>query len=160
MNDTPQEVGDWDTDGGTWDTDTTEWGEVAGKPKERRLVIPATASNKLYADGKGATDDGTAFMAYVERLGLDMGMPDKIKHIYRFRPYIKGSGSVSITLYGEEDPESGYTQYGPYTYTIGSTYKIDCRASGRFIGVRIESEADSEWEVSSYHMDYQVSGDY
>lgn len=158
--DTPQEVADWDTDGGTWDEDFSTWGEVSGKPTERRLVIPDTANNALYADGRGNDDNGTAFTAYVERLGMDFGDPNSIKHIYAFRPYITGSGDVTITLYGEEDPGSGYSTFGSYTYTIGQQYKIDCRGFGRFIGVRIESSGSQEWEVSSYNFDYMTSGDY
>jgi len=161
VSDAPTEVSAWDSDAGSWNSDSSEWGEVAGKPTERRMLIPHTTGQKFYADGRGETDGGTAFRAFVERVGLDFNDPRGIKHLYAIRPTIMGTGTVSIYAGGEKNPGEGYTWYGPKTFTIGTDHRVDFRGvSGRALSVRFESTADSNWELEGYQIEGTVKGAY
>ncbi len=160
VEDAPLEYKEWDKDGEAWESDNSEWGEIVGKPTERRLLIPDTANQKFYAEGRSTQDGGNDFIAFVERTGLESNNPTTIKHVYEVIPTVVGSGTVDIYVGGEFNPSSGVSWSGPFPYRIGQDYKINCSVSGRSLAIRFESDDAAEWEISSYVLEGEVSGKY
>jgi len=158
--DFPEEVGIWDSDGQNWDSDNSEWGEATGKPTERRLLIPDTEGQTFSAEGRSTDDLSVPFRAWVERTGIENDQPTTIKHVYRVIPTITGSGSLDIYVGGEFNPSSGINWEGPFEFTVGEDYKIDCAVAGRSVAVRFESTDTAEWELSSYVLEGETSGKY
>lgn len=149
----------WDEDAETWESDNSEWGTVAGKPTQNRLLIPDTTGQTFYAEGRTNQDGGSNYLAFCEKLGITGGDRVSIKHVYRLIPDIEGAGTVSISIGGELAPGSGYLWSSPKTFTIGTSTWVDFKGvAGRSLAVRFESTSDNEWAINSYTLEGQISG--
>lgn len=151
----------WASDSGSWDSDVTAWSEAGLSPSETKLFL-CTSAPKIVTADSSATFAGTAFDARLERTGLSFGDPSVVKVVRGIRPRVDGvSGQkVFVQVGGAMDPEGSYTWSDPVEYVIGSTFKADTFASGRFIGIRIYSTASAAWRISSYDVDVSTRGRY
>jgi hypothetical protein len=55
---------------------------------------------------------------------------------------------------------TGPTIQGTATYTVGSTYKADLFATGRFLYIKISSSSRQEWRLRSLDLDVEMLGAY
>jgi hypothetical protein len=152
--------GTWAGDANVWDTDPTSWGATDFSPADHRLLL-CKASEILVADA-GTTHDGTAYDAYLERTGLSFDDPFTVKTVRSVFPRIDGPAGQTVTIEvgGSMDAESSPTWSPPVTYTIGSSFKADAYATGRFLSVRIKSTGSFSWRLKSIDMDYVKRGGY
>jgi hypothetical protein len=58
------------------------------------------------------------------------------------------------------DAEQGAAFGAPFAYTVGSSYKADVFATGRFLALRIESAGGARWRLKSMTLDVQPMGTY
>lgn len=151
----------WASDSGAWASDVTAWAEAGLAPSETQLFLASTAPKIVYVDS-AATFAGTAFNASLERTGLSFGDPSVVKVVRGIRPRVDGVAGQTLTIQvgGAMDVEGPYTWSPAVTYTIGSSYKADTFASGRFIGIRVSSSASAAWRISSYDVDVVTRGLY
>ena len=149
----------WADAEGTWATDTGTWEEVSLSSVKRRLVL-ASADTKLYLADDGLTYAGSTPQMYVERTGLDFGAPDKIKFVKSVRPKIDATiGTVVYVRVGGAMYADGPVSWtGQIAYTVGSQIKADCRVSGRFIGIKVESTAGASWRNRNMAIEFELSG--
>lgn len=148
------QVGTFDDQGGTFD-------EGSFTPFARRLVLwRGTAKQALQTD-TGETFNGTAMSCYLERanMGLtrDVG---SIKRIRRVFPKLIGTAgdTFSIRVGARSVIDGAVTYSGPHTFTIGQDYKIDCRVSGRWISLRLESSLENNWRLSGMDLEFETEG--
>lgn len=153
-------AGTWSADSNTWDTDTTSWGSSDASSAEHRLLL-CRDSDILIADS-GTTNDGTAYDAYLEKTGLAFDDPGAVKMIRAVYPRIDGPTGQTLTVEvgGSMDAEASPTWSAPVTYTIGSSYKADCFATGRFLSLRIKSTGSFAWRCKSIDVDLIKRGAY
>lgn len=149
----------WATDVNTWESDVSLWSDNGQSVSAQRLVILDTANNKFYADGDYTTDAGTYIQNFCQRTGIDAGDPDKIKFVSRIIPRLTGTGSVDVDVCTQDVRGGTETWTAAGRYTIGTSRKIDCRASGRYIGVRFTGVNDAAWQLSSYTLEGTGLGD-
>lgn len=149
---------------GTFTTVTGTFASYDVSPTSVERVILASGTNtKLYAVDVGDDFGGTDFTATIERTGLSLGEPDRIKLVRGIRPKIDAAAGTVVSIYvgGSPDPEGDVTWSGPFSYTVGGdTVKVDCLVSGRYIGVRFQTTADAPWRLRSYSVDFEVMGAY
>jgi hypothetical protein len=152
--------GTWSGDSNSWDTDTTSWGSTDFSPAEHRLLL-CKASEIQVAD-TGATNDGSAYDAYLERTGMAFDDPFTVKTVRSVFPRIDGAAGQTLTIEvgGSMDAETSPTWSAPFTYTIGSSLKADCYATGRFLSLRIKSTGSFAWRLKSIDMDIIKRGAY
>src|SRR5574343_158264 len=139
----------WDSDSSTWDSDSTSWDNTPLDLSSRRMVLAVPGSTALrIADTTG----GTSSLAYLERDGLVMGDASLIKTIRAVRPRVEANTGEVIKVYvcGKNDPNAGSAWQGPYNFTVGTSLKVDCFASGRYLGVRFESSSGNAWKMTGY----------
>lgn len=67
---------------------------------------------------------------------------------------------VTITAGGAMDAEQAPTIQGTATYTVGSSYKADLFASGRFLYLKISSSSRQAWRLKSLDLDVEMMGAY
>jgi hypothetical protein len=153
-------AGTWSGDSAAWDTDTTSWGSTDYSPADKRLLF-CKASELQIAD-TGATNDGTAYDAYLERTGLAFGDPFSVKTVKSVFPRVDGPAGQTLTIEvgGSMDAETGPTWSSPVTYTIGSSLKADAYATGRFLSLRIKSTGSFAWRIKSVDFDLVKRGAY
>ncbi len=135
--------------------------EYSFTPFARRLVLWSGLLKKALQQDSGETFDGTAMACSLERsnIGLtrDVG---SIKRIRRIFPKLIGTAGDTFTVrVGARDVIDGALTYsGPFTFTIGTDYKIDCRVSGRWISLRFESSVTNNWRLAGFDVEYENDG--
>jgi len=103
-----------------------------------------TSINAFIRSGDFDIDDGELFMS------MRRFMPD-----YKFLV-----GNSKVTLFISDYPSEDQTgsPLGPFTITT-STEKVDTRARGRLLSLKIENDAEGEtWRYGSFRMDAQPDG--
>lgn len=152
----------------TWGADTLTWGEKIGSwnkndatPAESKLVISST-SPALYLADSGATFAGTAITGQLERTGLAMDDPNRVKTLKTlFLRVDAAAGTVlSVELGGAMTAGESPTYGSPMSFVVGSQTKVDGFATGRFLAYRITSIGNQAWSVKSLDLDYAINGLY
>lgn len=148
----------WNADTEAWDVDFTTWDGSDISNADKRLMMSSTAS-KLYLMDSSASFDTVAYTSTLERTGIAFGNPSKVKMIRSIVPRVDGAAGtvLSIQVGASFDAEKGIAWNSPTTYTVGSSYKADVLASGRFIGIRLTG-AVGAWRLKSIDIDYVETG--
>ena len=151
----------WSTDAESWADDSTLWNQDEFTPADPRLLIASNAPGIYLADA-GATFAGSAVEATLERSGMAFDAPEQVKVIRSVYPRIDAPAGtqVQITLGYSMDAEQAPIWGSPVTYTVGSTYKADAFASGRFLALRLSSTGGPRWRVKSLSLDLVAQGAY
>ena len=136
--------------------------DQAQLPLSKSQLVLVTNTPQILAIDVGNDFHGTDFTAQIERTGLAFGDPSVVKLVRSVYPRIDGNnGSIVYVQVGATmDVESPYTWSDPVPYTIGSTFKADTFASGRFIGYRIYSTDTFSWRAKSIDFDVKLKGRY
>lgn len=151
----------WASDSDSWNNDVTAWNQDEYSPADARLLMCSAAPAISLID-TGGTFSGSAYVSTLERTGLAFNQPDRVKIIRSIYPRIdaaKGT-QIQIQVGGSMDPEKAPTWSAPVTYTVGSTYKADAFANGRFLAVRFTSMDNQPWRIRSYDADIVMGGKF
>ena len=140
------------SESGTWDTDSEAW----DSPLKPSLLLASPSVTKLYALGTNQ-NAGTSFRAFVEKDNMHLGYPGT-KSINKLVPRVSGTGSLDFYVGSEMNPHQGTTWKGPYTFTSGVHSEIPVRATGNYVGIRIESTDDNTWALANLEIHWSPSG--
>ena len=146
-----------------FDTDTMTFSDYDITPKTtQRLLLSSASNEKIYSIDSGLDFDGTDITARIERTGLALGAPDKVKTLRSIRPRVDAVAGTTISVYagGSFDPEGDVTWQGPFTYTVGTDLKVDALISGRYLAVRFETTGSADWRLRSFDLDVVSQGDF
>lgn len=132
-------------------------------------------SSKLY--GLDLSDEGSmAFNVdpeatkppFVERIGIDLDEIreplDGYKVVTRMLPQVSTRNSTDTTLtieFGASDlPNNTPTYSTTATFNISTDYKVDSRASGRYLSYKFSKAADdyADFELSGFDLDVTTTG--
>jgi len=151
-------AGAWSQDPDSWDSDLTFWNGPDYTPDTTRVIM-ASSDIKLYMLDANASFNGSIPTAYLERRGLSLDLPEKIKLIRGIRPRITGNTgeTVVIKIGSQTDPFTEPT-YTTMTHTIGQTVANDCLVSGRYISVWFGTGTAFQWRLDSYDLDVVDGG--
>jgi hypothetical protein len=151
----------WAARAGSWDDALGAWDASEFSPASQRLLLSQTAPRISLVDSS-MTFNGTAISAYVERAGMAFGAPDRVKLLRGVVPRIDApTGTVvTITVGAANDAEQAPTIQSSTQYTVGSTYRADLFASGRFLYVKVSSNSTQEWRLKSMDFDIEPMGMY
>ena len=115
----------------------------------------------LYNQEVGVNDDGTPIPAYIYSGYFDIGDGDQVLFMKRFIPDFKNQvGNLTVRLLLRLYPQTSATpsSLDPYIITP-TTDKVDTRARGRQIQLRIESdEINTNWRFGTMRVDIQPDG--
>jgi stage V sporulation protein SpoVS len=115
----------------------------------------------LYLQEVGANAIDQAITAYIKSGYFDIGDGDQVMYMKRFIPDFKnqvGDLTVHLLLRYYPQESANPSSLDPYTITP-TTNKVDTRARGRQISLRIESdEVDSNWRYGTMRVDLQPDG--
>lgn len=133
---------------GTEDTISTIYGLSPGR-------------NLIYDQEIGFNANGDPLPAYITSGYFDIGDGDNMMFMKRFIPDFKEQqGNLLVRLLLRAYPQATATasSLDPYTVTP-STQKVDTRARGRQIAVKIEStESNTHWRYGTLRVDIQPDG--
>ena len=115
----------------------------------------------VYSQETGADADGVALEANIKSGYFDIGDGDDMLYMKRFIPDFKnqvGNLNVHLLLRAFPQATASASSLDPYTITP-TTEKVDTRARGRQISMRIESTAlATTWRFGTMRVDIQPDG--
>ena len=84
------------------------------------------------------------------------------KVVTRLWPKVAGVDGQTLTFrISAQETTEGPTTFGPVmTYTIGQDSSLDTFVSGRFLGITVESNGGTPWQVGSIDMEYREVGGF
>ena len=115
----------------------------------------------IYTQERGYDANGEAIPAYLESGYFDIGDGDQVMYMKRFVPDFKDqikdiTCRINLKSYPQTNAE--VSSLDPYTITP-STEKVDTRARGRQISIKLESdELGSWWRFGTLRVDIQPDG--
>ena len=125
-------------------------------------IYGLTAGRTLvYNQETGANANGSALAANIKSGYFDIGDGDNMIYMKRFIPDFKdqvGDLTVNLLLRAFPQATASPSSLDPYTITP-TTEKVDTRARGRQISLKIESTAiDTTWRFGTMRVDVQPDG--
>ena len=133
---------------GTESTISTIYGLTAGRAQ-------------VYEQEKGINANGQPISAFITSGYFDIGDGDNMMYMKRFIPDFKDQqGDLTVNLFLRAYPQSTATNSSLDPYTVSpTTQKIDTRARGRQISLKITSSAlDTDWRYGTLRVDIQPDG--
>lgn len=109
----------------------------------------------------GVNGDGLPILAYVESGYFDLGDGEQVLFMSRFIPDFKNQvGDLTVRVLLRLYPQVAATPSSLDPYVISpTTDKVDVRARGRQVALRIESDAlDTTWRFGTLRVDIQPDG--
>lgn len=151
----PQEPEYWDSDSNPWDSDATVWGSQTYNPSKMKVVLASNANNRLYVVGESRSFAGAPFTSNLEKTDIYLDDDHKVKVVHSVTPHLSGSAGVAKFWVGTSMLQDSPVEWdGPYNFTIGTDYKIDCRKLGRYVGIRFEITSDKDWVLNGYTLEF------
>lgn len=115
----------------------------------------------IYNQETGVNANGSPITAYIKSGYFDIGDGDNMLFMRRFVPDFKnqvGNLTVHLLLRAYPQATASPSSLDPYVITP-TTQKVDTRARGRQISLRIEStDLDSNWRYGTLRVDVQPDG--
>lgn len=98
----------------------------------------------------------------IERTGMAFDKPDTVKTVRAVVPRVDAVAGTVLTIQvgGSMDAEISPTWSPAFTYTVGTSRKADCFASGRFLSYRMSSATAQPWRMKSFDMEITEHGLY
>jgi len=144
-----------DYSGTTWaDNAGATWRSLATDPQVNALIM---GGDKLYEMNTGNQDLGSNITCTAQRTHLDVGRPSDWHTILRIYPKASG-GAFTVKVGTHEEISDTISWSAGQTFTPGTDYKLDFRATGRLHGIEFSSAADVNWEISGYEFQFAPSG--
>ena len=121
---------------------------------------------RIFKDNTGNTEDGSNMTSYIARTGIALtqdGSYDQsqVKYVRAVWPRMQVSGSggkVNVYVAKQMFPEDAVTWAGPYEFNPDEQSKVSCTISGRYYGVKIESDTDVDWNLSGVGFEVEDAG--
>ena len=117
--------------------------------------------SEIYNQEDGLNGDGAAILAFIESGYFDIGDGDSMVFMKRFIPdFTNQQGNLEVQLLLRPYPQAtaSPSSLDPYLVTP-TTQKVDTRARGRQIAIKIESdEVDTNWRYGTLRVDLQPDG--
>jgi hypothetical protein len=144
----------------TWDADSDPWGSTNYDNVVKNIVFADVTNTKIYRDNKGNKKDTVTMDAYIERSGYDLGDPQSVKFVSAVYPQLEVSGDNTVNVYigRQMSTEDAITWEGPVAFNPNSQSKVSCRVSGKYFGIKIESDTDVDWKLHGLSFEMQKSG--
>lgn len=148
------------------------WDDPSLLTNEEKIFFSAAGASKIYRlDRTLLQDSGVSYRSYIERTGIAVaskapitGAPiinkDIVKKLLAVWPQINAAAGTEIDIYvaGIMELSDTYVWQGPYTFTVGTTVKIDAPVTGRFLGVRFEETNNVDWSLQGYTLELSTQG--
>jgi len=111
-------------------------------------------------------DSAATQSIFLERVGIDLdtegGSPlSGYKMLKAFYPQIStDDGDTQLTFtFGAADLPSGVPSYGtPVTFDMSTDYKVDTRASGRYLSYKLTDDMHKDFKFSGMDIDVVITG--
>ena len=149
----PSDDLDWSSSSG-WDSVEDNWDAKVFNPSQTRLMISNATSTKLYLVDTTNQFDSVNATSYIERTGLHFDKPDIVKLATQVNLNFEktGTGEIEVLVGSHDSPEGSVSWSSPEVIdpTTEAGSKVDGLVSGKYLALRIQSNANVGWKLHSY----------
>lgn len=156
--DVDQEIS-WGSRTTNWDTDISFWDSQGGSAAEETLLF--SEDPPLFQNiGARTSFDGVAPVARLQRIGLDLGLGDKYKHVSRVWPRIQAEpGTLVQVRVGGQPSADGLVTFDDFKdFIVGQDESVGVDASGRYIAIEFQTETERLWSSPSFDLEVTLRG--
>ena len=147
----------WSTTSGTWADQSDSWNVIDPSTTDKTPYY--VSASKIYQADTGFSVDGTAVTSFIEQSKLDLdqlfGETQSLKKIKRILPQISGTGSVTLQAGASNSPLGNVNFNRQSSYDIETNYKVDLRAQGRYLALRMEMTGFGQYEITGWDLDLE-----
>ncbi len=159
----PHEVGPFSSNyyTGNWDTSTDSWGTQSYDDTVEHLVWTETEGKQLQRHESGNLILGSTMKTSIERTGIDLGDPSTVKYVSAVYPKMwtsSADATFNVWTAHQMNTEDAVSWEGPKVFNPDTMNKISVRTSGKFFGIRMESNGDFDWLLSGLEWETATSG--
>jgi hypothetical protein len=151
--------------GEPWDAQTdATWNKGVYQPSLRDVLVYESAADDsawwVSAIAQNDTDsDGTPKYCEAVRLAMPIEDADGLAMVTRCWPELEGTIPISIAFGGQMEP-SGTVRWGPpQQITPGQGHAVHPRITGRFVAIKVTSNASGWWRLSGLTFEWQRAGE-
>lgn len=146
----------WDSFTDVWDDVTEIWSQLQYNSSEQRLIM-ASANQEFYLPDRSSTFDGNEYTSTLQREDLVLGDPTMVKLIQNIWLRVDApTGVVLQVRCGSRASPDQEVSWGAYfTYTVGTSFRVNLFCSGRFIAYEIRSTSGSSWRVKGITFEFE-----
>jgi len=159
----------WNVDATTWQADG-EWGQVDLTSARARLFMASPLDSKLFAV-LPSSENFAGVTQNVELTRTGLGVPfrtgeapdiSSMKFCTNVWPRLVGQvGTVVQVEFGTQMTADASPTWGAaQNFIIGTTKKLDVRATGRLFAIRFTSSGIGAWELQGYDLAVQFVGGF
>lgn len=160
----------WSSMVGSWEEDYENWFEPTFSDFERALILSETSPANLVKAGSGFTkSNGDPYTSLLEKQFITLAGqgnngpvsdPTRMKQVRGIRLRATGATGAVINVYIRSRMYEDDTQNwrGPYTWTVGTSRKIDLFITGRIFDLRFTTTSAAPVTLLSYGLDLSVAG--
>jgi hypothetical protein len=159
----------WEGDTQPWEGDSSVWGQTNANPAFQQGLMSIPGTTQWAKVDVGATELGTAYESYIERLGLGIPVreptpPDftSLKLMKRVWPRVEGTtGDLMEVMCGSQDTINGpVTWKQTRQFRIGQDRHVDFSVTGRLLALRFRSTSAFLWKCHGFDYEVEESGKY
>ena len=159
----PEEVGPFSDNyyTGNWDGSTDSWGTQSYDDTVEHLVWTESDGKQLQRHESGNLILGSAMPTLIQRTGIDLGDPSTVKYVSAVYPKMwtsRADATFNVWTAHQMNTEDTVTWEGPKVFNPDTMNKISVRTSGKFFGIRMESNGDFDWLLSGLEWETATSG--
>ena len=150
---------------GGWETSTDSWGTQSYDDAVEHLVWAnsedLSGERQLYRHESGNLIKGVTMPTAIERSGIDLGDPSTVKYVSAVYPKMwtsSADATFNVWTAHQMNTEDTVTWEGPKVFNPDTMNKISVRTSGKFFGIRMESNGDFDWLLSGLEWETATSG--
>lgn len=150
----------YDGDSAPFSSDASAFDENEyGANTQRTLLCSATNTNLILLDS-GTTDRGSVQTSYMERIGITLDDPNRVKTVKRLRPRVLApSGTVlKFRVGGSMDVYGPISWSSQVTFTVGTDVSVDAFASGRYLAWRMDTDAAYSYRIEGMDVEFEPRG--
>lgn len=150
---------DWASDTDSWESDSSTWNVDEYSPNESRLLL--VGNEKILNFDVSNTDDGsTPLPGELERTGLWLDDAQMVKLLkgLQMRIDAPAGAEVTVTFGASMIPDSQTVWGDPMTFIVGTDFKVDGFAQGRYLAVKIA--CSRHWRLRAVDLDVVGAGSF
>ncbi len=148
---------------GNWETSTDSWGTQSYDDTVEHLVWTDSSpdGHQLHRHNSGNLIQGSTMSSRIERTGIDLGDPSTVKYVSAVFPKMwtsSADATFNVWTAHQMNTEDDVSWEGPKVFNPDTMNKISVRTSGKFFGIRMESNGDFDWLLSGLEWETATSG--
>jgi len=159
------EDGDWESAEDEWEADEVEW----GSSERRRVIACNTDSTKFLMLDSGTTNDGSVYMATLEREALTLigkTRTGQIKVDFKKQKTVRRvwitatGGPFNVRVGAADTPDGSVTWLPSQSFDPTTQLYVDAVIAGKSISIEFSSTASVEWALEGYKLEFTVNGNF